>query len=61
MLTAQTKVFSSLVAVAVFSEAVAVFSTLVAIAAPFDLLNASPIHLGGALISQAAASVQAGG
>ena len=43
VLTAQTKVFSS-PAVAVFSEAVAVFSTLVAIAAPFLVLNVSPIH-----------------
>ena len=41
VLTAQTKVFSSPGAVAVFSEAVAVFSTLVAI---FDELNVSPIH-----------------
>ena len=42
VLTAHTKVFSS--PVAVFSEAVAVFSTLVAIAAPFLVLNVSPIH-----------------
>ena len=46
VLTAHTKVFSSPEAVAIFSDAVAVFSTLVAIAAPFLVLNVSPIHVG---------------
>ena len=41
VLTAQTNVFSS-------AGAVAVFSTLVAIAAPFLVLKVSPIHAGSA-------------
>ena len=48
MLTAHTKVFSS-------AGAVAVFSTLVAIAAPFLVLKASPIH---AALAHASSSVR---
>ena len=48
VLTAHTKVFSS-------PEAVAVFSTLVAIAAPFLVLKASPIH---AALSHVSSSVR---
>ena len=51
VLTAHTKVFSSPAA------AVAVFSTLVAIAAPFLVLKASPIH--AVASSQAALTSQA--
>ena len=57
VLTAHTKVFSSPAA------AVPVFSTLVAIAAPFLVLKASPIHASTRVGRQAKSSdrLQAGG